>query len=77
MFARLTCGHGNGCEVNARWINLTDFPETGTRFFHDNWIIHRPSEERCRIEFAGMADAQLTELAIIILDRQPEPSFYF
>jgi hypothetical protein len=40
----LTCGDGNGREVDAKRIEFTDFPEPGIRFYYADWVIHLPSE---------------------------------
>jgi len=40
----LTCGDGNGRELWAKRIDLTDFPLSGIRLFYANWVIYLPSE---------------------------------
>ena len=40
----LTCSDGNGREVHAKRIELTDFPAPGIRFYFCNGCIHLPSE---------------------------------
>ncbi len=42
--ATLTCGDGNGREVDAKRIEFTNFPEPGIRFYYADWVIHLPSE---------------------------------